>query len=202
MTTFREVLLGEEYKFSLDHEPRVIVDAGANIGLASIWFAIRYPNARIIALEAERTNFELMVRNVALFPNVTPLHAALWSHRGVLGIDDPQGEGVWAFQTTELREGHDSYGVVDSITIQDLLSDYAIDRIDLLKIDIEGAECEVFSDPGSLHWIDSVDAIAIELHDRFRPGCSRAFYSRVNDLTVEETRGMNTFVARSSPQAK
>jgi hypothetical protein len=77
-----------------------------------------------------------------------------------------------------------------------VIEKYRLDRVNLFKIDIEGAEYEVFSDPESSEWIASVDAIAIELHDRFRPGCSRAFFSRVGELTIEKTMGTNTFVAR------
>jgi hypothetical protein len=82
------------------------------------------------------------------------------------------------------------------VTAGDLIEEYGLDRVNLFKIDIEGAEYEVFSDPGSSEWLTSVDAIAIELHDRFRPGCSRAFFSRVGELTMETTMGTNTFVAR------
>ena len=207
ITAFKEVLIDQLYDFPLEREPRTIIDAGANIGLSSIWYSTRYPNARIVAVEAERANYELMVRNLAPFPNVTPLHAALWSHRGVLAVEDT-GMGAWAFQTAELdRDAVGSVRSVESLTIADILEGYGLDRVDLLKIDIEGAEREVFSDPGSSDWINCVDAIAIELHDRFRPGCSRVFFARVGELTFETTRGDTTFVARrkdppSSPLAQ
>ncbi len=192
---FRDVLLEEQYDFALDRAPRTIIDAGANIGLSSIWFSVRYPDAKIVAVEAERSNYELMVRNVAKFSNVIPLHAALWSHRGLLAVHDP-GMGAWAFQTSELGEGTGSGTTVESLSVRDIMDDHGIDRVDLLKVDIEGAEQEVFSDPASSAWIGSVDSIAIELHDRFRPGCARAFYSRVGDFPIEATRRDTTFVAR------
>jgi len=196
ITAFKEVLIEGLYDFPLDKTPQTIIDAGANIGLTSIWYSTRYPNARIVAVEAERANYELMVRNLAAFPNVTPLHAALWSHRGVLAVEDA-GMGAWAFQTTELDRGvMGAFGTVESLTVTNIIERYRFDHVDLLKVDIEGAEREVFSDPGSLDWIDSVDAVAIELHDRFRPGCSRAFFARVGELTFEATRGDTTFVAR------
>lgn len=56
---YRQVFLREEYKFAAEIEPEVIVDAGANIGLASIYFANKYPHARIVAIEPEASNFEL-----------------------------------------------------------------------------------------------------------------------------------------------
>jgi FkbM family methyltransferase len=197
MTVFKEVLQEEEYGFNLSAPPLTIIDAGANIGLASIWFATRYPEAKIIAVEAELSNYELMVKNLAPFPNVTPLHAALWSHAGILAITEPNGTEPWAFQTAEVgADWTATRGTVESLTVSDLMSRFGFDEIDLLKIDIEGAEFDVFSDDGCVEWIEAVNAIAIELHDRFRPGCSRAFYSRVDDLKVDASRGANTFVGR------
>jgi FkbM family methyltransferase len=197
MSVFKEVLLDEEYSFPLAETPHTIIDAGANIGLSAIWYATRYPQARIIAIEAERANFELMVRNLEAYPNVTPVHAALWSHDGVLDIEDPFRVGGWGFQTTPRDGGAgSSFGSVECVTAGEVIEKYGLDRVSLFKIDIEGAEYELFSDPGSSEWLTSVDAIAIELHDRFRPGCARAFYSRVGELTIEKTMGANTFVAR------
>jgi len=197
MSVFKEVLLDEDYSFLLADTPQTIIDAGANIGLSAIWFATRYPHARIIAVEAERANFELMVRNLEAYPNVTPVHAALWPHRGVLSIEDPLNVGAWGFMTIQRDDGaSSSFGSVQCVTVGDLIEEYGLGRVNLFKIDIEGAEYELFSDPGSSEWLKSVDAIAIELHDRFRPGCSRAFFSRVGELTIERTMGTNTFVAR------
>jgi FkbM family methyltransferase len=195
--TFKEVLREEEYNFQLDKPPNTIIDAGANIGLTAVWFSVRYPDAKIIAVEAERSNYDLLIRNVAEFPNVVPVHAALWSHRGMLAVDDPAGAGEWAFQTTELEQGAPAaHGVVESLTVRDLMTRYNFSRIDLLKVDIEGAEQEVFADPGAPDWLFDVDAIVIELHDRFRPGCSRAFFNQIVDFPVEKSNRANTFVSR------
>ena len=74
------------------------------------------------------------------------------------------------------------------------MSEYDLKWVDLLKVDIEGAEKEVFGSPDE--WIGSVGAIAIELHDRFKPGCSRSFFAAVTAFPVEQTCGENVFVAR------
>jgi FkbM family methyltransferase len=191
--TFLMVLKGKEYDFEVV-QPAVIIDAGANIGLASIWFASKFPAARVLAVEAEKSNYDLLVRNVEPFPNVTPIHAAVWSHRGTLAVDDPHNEGAWAFQTRELEDSLHPVETVPCLTVADLIADYELGWVDLLKIDIEGAEREVFSSPDE--WIGSVGAIAIELHDRFKTGCSRSFYAAVTDFPVEQTVGENVFVTR------
>jgi FkbM family methyltransferase len=191
--TFLQVLVGEEYDFAVD-DPAAIIDAGANIGLASIWFASKFPDALVIAVEPEQSNYDLLARNVAPFPNITPVHAAVWCHPGTLAVDDPNDEGPWTFQTRELADSPSSVQRVRCLTIAELISDFNLKWVDLLKIDIEGAEKEVFSSPDE--WIGSVGAIAIELHDRFKAGCSRSFYSAVTAFPVEQWRGENVFVAR------
>jgi len=162
---FGNVFIDEEYRFGLPSSANVIVDAGANIGLTPIFYAQTFPKARIFAIEAERSNFELMLRNIRPYPNITPIHAALWSSEGYISIADPLpgAFGNWGF-TVSSRPGD-----VRAITIRSLLRDFGVDRIDLLKIDIEGSEQEVFE---ICDWQDLLDSIVIELHDRFKPGCS------------------------------
>jgi hypothetical protein len=63
----REIFVNEQYKHDFLAAPRVIVDVGANIGLSSIYFAIHYPNARILALEPEESNFRLLRKNVQYY---------------------------------------------------------------------------------------------------------------------------------------
>jgi hypothetical protein len=81
-----------------------------------------------------------------------------------------------------------------SISVADLMRSFDLDHIDVLKLDIEGSEKEVFED--SAEWIDRVSAIAIELHDRFKSGCSRAFYAATTGFAHEVTRDEDTFVRR------
>jgi hypothetical protein len=69
-----------------------------------------------------------------------------------------------------------------------------IDYVDLLKVDIEGAEKEVFE--SSSRWIDRVGAIAIELHDQLKSGCSSAFRDATRDFSYESRKGETIFVAR------
>lgn len=87
---------------------------------------------------------------------------------------------------------HDS---VRAITIPDILRAYQLDKIGLLKVDIEGSEKELFDAPAP--WLGQVDAICIELHDWFKAGCSRSFFSAVKDFSVEAWRGENVLVARA-----
>jgi len=162
---FRWVILDEEYSFGLPSSANVIVDAGANIGLTSIYYSKMFPKARIFAIEAEHSNFELMLKNVRPYPNITPIHAALWGNEGYISIDDPlpAASGNWGFTVSSKP------GDVRAITIPSLMRDFGIDHIDVLKIDIEGSEIEVFE---VCDWQDRLNSVVIELHDHFKPGCS------------------------------
>jgi hypothetical protein len=75
-----------------------------------------------------------------------------------------------------------------------LMAETGTQNIDLLKVDIEGAEVEVFSTAST--WIDRTEAICIELHDRFRAGCAGAFLSAVGDFPDRIGSGEYLLVAR------
>src|ERR1700674_2609294 len=66
--TFEQIFISQTYELGIDIEPQLIVDGGANVGYASIYFANRYPAAQIIALEPEESNFELLKENTTPYP--------------------------------------------------------------------------------------------------------------------------------------
>lgn len=202
VSVFNGIYCWREYEWKLQIPPRVIVDAGAYTGLSSAYFAMCYPEAQIIAIEPSDSNFELLMRNTSRFKNVRPIHAALWGHTGSLTLTDP-GYGAWAFQVSAAENpsatddpwlGGGSGHRVRAITISDVIRDYGLDRIDLLKLDIEGSEREVFRQCDS--WIGQVDAICMELHDRFKAGCSRSFFKAIDEFPIELWRGENVLVVR------
>lgn len=195
VATYRQVFLREDYACTATAPIRTIIDAGANIGLASVYFALRFPETRIIALEPEPGNAEMLRRNVAPYPNVTPLRAALWGQRGTLDVVDP-GLGAWGFRV-QASTGTPGRGVqTPALTVDALLADFQLDAIDVLKIDIEGAEREVFADSSA--WIARVRAIIIELHEYLRVGCNRAFYTGTPGFDAEWRRGENTYLTRGA----
>jgi len=194
---YEKVFLEEEYRFDVVSAPTTIVDAGAHIGMTSVYFANRYPDARIVAVEPEEQNFELLRRNVAPYRNVIPVQAALWDDNCEVNLFDPGG-GTWGYVTEGLAHSPELPAQlrhrVPGVTIDRLMEDYGLPGIDLLKVDIEGAERAVFR--GASSWLDRVDAIIIELHERLKPGCSRSFYCATNNFGEEWTRGENVFLSR------
>lgn len=193
--TFGEIITRGAYATPFCQPPRVIVDAGANIGLTSVYFANQFPAARILALEPESSNYDLLCRNTAAYPQVVPIRAALWSSAATLDLVDAVGRhSGFRTQMPGVVEGLPVIGQAAALDMVQLLADYQVERIDILKVDIECSEIEVFA--GAAAWLDRVDVILIELHDRFRRGCALSFYSAVKDFAVEWRRGMVVGVAR------
>ncbi len=195
-STCKQVFLKTEYALDLARQPRVIIDAGANIGLTSIYFTYRFPDARIIAIEPEATNFALLKKNISDYPNISAVHAALWKQDTLLDLIDP-GRGHWGFQT-QTRSDQDAENAlhkVPGLTVASIISQHRLDYVDLLKVDIEGSEQEVFEDASA--WIDRIGVIIIELHDNFRPHCSRNVYEAVSGFEYESQRGESHLFARS-----
>jgi FkbM family methyltransferase len=170
--------------------PKVIVDAGANIGGASLYFAHKYPNAKILALEPETSNFVLLKHNCAAMENIVPIQAALWAQSEYLTLADPDAE-KWCFTVKPSCDGEQN---IRGMTIEELMQEFGVDHIDLLKMDIEGGEKEVFGS-GPTPWLDHVYTIAIELHDRYKPGCAQAFYAALQGRRFfQAVRGENIIV--------
>jgi len=140
---------------------RTIVDAGANIGISAIFFALRAPNARILAIEPEHSNVEILRQNVA--SNALPVEivaAALWHSTGVLRLAVQNSA-----MSHSLVSGHSSAAAcpeVRCIDVPTLLQQNGLSDLDLLKCDIEGAEKEVLQHASS--WIHRVKHIILEAH--------------------------------------
>jgi FkbM family methyltransferase len=167
---FDQVFVYKELETDLGENVASIIDAGANIGLTSVYFANRFPDAQILALEVEQQNFDLLAMNARPYPRIIPLLKGLWNRGANLVINNPE-EYPWAFTVSEASEGKAT--AIEGISVSALLRDFGWDRVDLLKMDIEGAELEVLS-YGADEWLDRVKVLAIEFHYQ-RPGCWEAF---------------------------
>jgi FkbM family methyltransferase len=192
---YRDVLIFQTkcYDPSIpDFKPNTIVDAGAHIGMASIRFALKYPAARIIAIEPEPSNFAALIRNTAPYQTITPIQAALWREDGEVSLGASTAHPKGAFQIVEHGQQR-----ARAITMATVMREAGVDSIDLLKVDIEGAEIEVFE---SCPWLRSVHVMAVELHDRMRPGCSSAVNNAAGDFQCRQDREVTFFTRRQTGQ--
>jgi hypothetical protein len=107
VSVYNRIFCWREYEWHFEKSPKVIVDASAYTGLSSAYFAMRYPEDRIIAIEPGRSNYNLLVRNTGSFGNVHPVHAALWTSQKPVTLIDP-GYGAWGLQVREGSMGDDT----------------------------------------------------------------------------------------------
>lgn len=175
-TVFEQVFANKEYPILEDFNPRTIIDAGANCGAASAYFAAHYPKAEIVALEPESSNFEILTMNVGALRNVSLLPGALWSRKCWLKISKPDSV-KYAFEVEEvLPPTEATCGLIAAYTVEDVLRMKGWPSVDLLKLDIEGSELQVFS-RNIENWIGKVRVIFVELHEELAPGCGKALFT-------------------------
>ena len=172
---FRQVVVNRELEFPVTPAPRTILDAGANIGISVRVFAERWPDARIVAIELEAENAALLRRNCAAYSKVAVREGGLWSGKGWLRLVDSAAD-AWAFSAAEQPYGGE--GAIPSYGVADLLDDAGWDTVDLLKLDIEGAEIPVLRSAD--RWLHRCRRIVVELHDRFAPGCTEALHAALS----------------------
>jgi FkbM family methyltransferase len=185
----RDIFVRKEYDIPFSIDPEIIIDAGAHIGLSVLFFRSVFPRAKIIAVEPNRQNYELLQRNCEGLANVKLIQAALWSKKTEIYLENPDAS-PWEYTFTERPSGD-----VPTQTITPLeLLEMSGGRIGLFKLDIEGAEKALF-ESGESEWLRKVDVLAIELHDRYLPGCSAAFYRSIVGCNFrQELSGENVFV--------
>lgn len=121
----------------------IVIDAGAYCGLTSYLFARKVgPEGLVIAIEADPTNYNALVENIARSgeTNILPLHAALWKERGTLQF---QAEGIMGSSLAQTAARHDDIVDVPALTLADVMVAFNLERVDHIKMDIEGAEYEV-----------------------------------------------------------
>jgi FkbM family methyltransferase len=187
MVVLSQVFTERQYDLALPFTPKVIIDAGANIGLSAVFFANKYPEALVVAVEPEPSNYDMLLKNSAAHPNITPVRAALWKEPGQLKLEDP-GEGHYGFKTAALTEGVAVDGrLVQAMTVEDVLSRIGATAVDILKLDVEGAEKEVLEN--SAGWIGKVKVIMAELHERTKPGCTQVFAEATASFRDEFAKG-------------
>jgi FkbM family methyltransferase len=181
-----------EYAFPAQLDPRVILDIGANIGVASVFLAQSFPQARIYAFEPAPVNVELLRLNAAACPGVTVLPIALGAVDSDVEMyfsDSPNNYGGFSLST----QGSDLNRKlrVSQRNIQAVLDELAVDRVDLIKIDTEGAEYDILTALRE-DVLARVACITGELHGQ-RDFELLAYLSRWFDIGAKKTLGKRLF---------
>ena len=194
-----EIFKRADYRLEIEKslsETAVVVDLGANIGLASVFFQQNYyPNARFIAVEPSPKNLVVLQKNMATaIPKAEIAPVVVNDKAGLVRIDDgevgfnvhiikekveksPENASIviarheategplseLKIKNSELRDVSDSIGTeVLALPMSKIMEDLHISHIDLLKMDIEGAEKAVLRDAAA--WLPKFRMLIVELH--------------------------------------
>lgn len=169
-TVFEDVLLRRMYD-CLPGDRRIdfIIDAGANAGYSALFLLHRYPAARLVAIEPDPANCELVRMNIAPFTaRANVMQTAIWPRRIALRIRPSERADGISVEPAAVGEQHDCMSI-DPLSI---LRDAGAERIGLFKCDIEGGEEFLFATSPDV-WLERTDAIMIEIHS---PAAHEAVY--------------------------
>lgn len=144
-----------------------VIDIGAGIGDFSILAAYGNPEAVIYAYEPFPNSYQLLVRNLTLnaIDNVMVFQKAVWSSEGELVLDFSKGEPLQIASKNFISEAGNTHTVtVQAVSLQTVLDGQRIERVDLLKLDCEGAEYEILMKASS-STMERIERIILEYHD-------------------------------------
>lgn len=172
---------------------RFIVDGGANVGYTAFYLLHHYPAARIAVVEPDAGNLAVCRKNLAPFGDrVTFIQAGIWDAPGPMTLDRSGEE--WAFVARPAKPGEAVE--FQAVTVADVMARTGFPHVDLLKLDIEGAEEVAFA--GSPPWLDRITSLVIELHG---PACEAAVAAALDRFSYERsTSGELTVFRHLTPR--
>lgn len=178
---FKQVFLEKEYNsgsYGRYANIQFIIDAGANCGYSTIYFANKFPNAKVIAVEPEQSNIKMLQKNLTWYSNTKIIKGGIWDKKTNLMITNCEA-AHWSFQVEETK-----WKTLDSIksySLNGLMKKYKQKKIDILKMDIEGAEYVVFK-KNYKHWLKNTELIFIEIHERYAKGITELINKRIKEF--------------------
>jgi len=158
-----------DYSVSINTDSPLIIDCGAHIGLATIYFKKKFPSSKITAIEANPETLSFLRKNIKAnkIKDVEVIWGALTKKTGILPLYvDPDNANPWSWDDSIIKDiwsdmpSRKTKKIVQVPAVH--LSEIIASKVDLIKLDIEGAECEVIEEVESK--LDLVNSIIIEVH--------------------------------------
>lgn len=181
-----EVFLKEEYSWELQSPPKFIIDLGAHFGDTALYYHFTYPEATIFAIEPAPETYARLCKNVRAIPSIVPVQVAVSDTNGFADLHVSASSIGASFST---RTDSAQVVSVPMCTLRSLLVQQGIERVDLIKFDIEGAEELLFvhDSPETFS-----DAYIGEVHgDLMKQSCEE-FVSSFIKYTVQTEPMKNT----------
>lgn len=193
---FHEIFLNNVYTIPVEwqHDVKTIVDLGANIGLTTIYLTNLFPTAHFVCVEPNPETVSLLRHNLSfLNNNLTVIEGAISDHTGQGFLNTS-----CAAYNAKLDSSSGNGALVQLYTMQELMNQLDIESIDILKVDIEGAEKDLFCQ--NTQWLQRVKTVLIELHGGYHLN-QFAADMRKNGFTVitpNSELGNNILAARNT----
>lgn len=152
---YKDIFIDQIYKFKSKNIAPIILDVGANVGLSVIFFSRLYPNSKITAIEADQTVFKYLEYNLKTYEinNCSLINKAAWINNDGVTFSAEGGDGGSIY-------ANENKSLIPSIKLADIISNHPM--VDMLKIDIEGAEYDVILDCKDV--LEKVHHLFIEYH--------------------------------------
>lgn len=185
---FGEIFEQQIYRFQARNETPYIIDGGANIGLSALFFKKLYPQSRILAFEPDEIIFPVLERNLHTFghTDVQLMRRALWSEETELNFMSEGADGGRVAQVNDKQNQ-----TVRAVRLRDYLDE----RVDFLKLDIEGAETDVLIDCADR--LGQVEHLFVEYHSFARQPQT---LHRLMSILAEAGFRLHIQVPTTSPQ--
>lgn len=174
---------------------KTILDCGANVGMTSRWFLHHLADSEVVSIEPEKNNFDLLSKNLFFYKKrVSLILGAVWPVKRSLALCMGPGDGRnWSFGVKESSQNTDTEGY----DIISLMKIRGWDQIDLLKIDIEGGESELFS-RNQNKWLPFVKNMTVETHGKT---AQDALFKALQDYNYDYSfSGETHFILNLSPK--
>jgi len=156
---YKEIFVDKSYEFKTAVNNPIIIDCGANVGMSALFFSKRYPGATVVAFEADPVISNYLKDNIEKnkISNVQVINKAVWINNEELefGSEGSDGGSIHSLSGKKIK--------IKSIRLKEVIESYI--SVDMLKMDIEGAEREVIND--CIDVLHKVKNIFIEYHDFF-----------------------------------
>jgi len=161
VSVFHETFSGRYHIPPADLRIRTILDLGSNIGLTMAHYASLYPEARILGVEIDQGNADMCRANIAPYVSrCDVLVGAAWKDDGEIAYG---GEAEWGFRV--IPESSGGHRRVRAFSMPALIDRLGVQRVDFVKMDIEGAELDVLA--GARKWADRVGCLKVEIHSPY-----------------------------------
>jgi FkbM family methyltransferase len=176
LMALKEIFVDGEYGFEPPREPRTILDLGANVGQAALYFRSRFPAARIVSVEPASESFSLLARNLGGDPGIELRQCAVTGRDGTVQLRKYHLSWINRVSSERVDDPRALTEDVDGLSLGSLLDAAGMETVDLVKADIEGLEYDVFVDSPALH---RVGTLVGEVHEREIPVDSQTFVERL-----------------------